>query len=69
MGPYNFEYPMLWLDSVDKKGIYHFEILGKHGAWKLSASKGFSIFNKERIVYLLPFWRKPTPLFKNVLLN
>lgn len=47
-GPYNFEYPILWLDSLDKNGIYHFEILGKPGTWKLIASKGFSVVEQSR---------------------
>lgn len=47
-GPYNFEYPILWLNKIDSDGIYYFEILGKPGTWKLAASKGFSIVEQGK---------------------
>jgi len=42
-GPYNFEYPILWLNSIDSNEIYHFDVLAKTGNWQLVTSKGFSI--------------------------
>ncbi|MEN9685307.1 MAG: hypothetical protein RLZZ28_1093, partial [Bacteroidota bacterium] len=42
-GPYNFEYPILWLQNTDSMGIKHFEILGKAGNWAINKIKGFEL--------------------------
>lgn len=47
-GPYNFEYPMLWLKSIDSTGIYHFEVLGKTGSWNIKELNGFEIVEKGK---------------------
>lgn len=44
-GPYNFEYPYLFLDSITKDGNYHFTLLKKTGNCKLLSTKGFTIVN------------------------
>lgn len=44
-GPYNFEYPILWLANIDSNGIYHFEILGKSGKWSIARSEGIKQIN------------------------
>lgn len=42
-GPYNFEYPMLWLKEIDSNQVYHFEVLGKAGNWQIEKINGFEI--------------------------
>ncbi|MEO8713255.1 MAG: NosD domain-containing protein [Parafilimonas sp.] len=53
-GPYNFQYPLLWLKNVDSIGLYHFEILTpsnniKHGTgnWKLKTVNGFQVIRNS----------------------
>lgn len=41
-GPYNFEYPLLFLDSIHK-GNYSFTVLHQTGNWRLEEAKGFTI--------------------------
>jgi hypothetical protein len=45
-GPYDFRYPMLWLQQVDSSGTYHFEVLGAGGAWEPGTLKGFTVTGK-----------------------
>jgi parallel beta-helix repeat protein len=45
-GPYDFNYPIVWLTSVDSTGLYHFEILGPKGNWEVENTNGFTITNK-----------------------
>ena len=40
-GPYNYHYPILWLESIDNNGWYHFSVLGEQGSWQLKALAGF----------------------------
>ncbi|RTL60342.1 MAG: hypothetical protein EKK37_05760 [Sphingobacteriales bacterium] len=39
-GPYNFQYPIIWLSKVDSNNKMEFEILGPKGNWKIKNSKG-----------------------------
>ena len=39
-GPYNFQYPIIWLNKIDSNGLMNFEILGPKGKWKIKNSKG-----------------------------
>ncbi|MGE5108691.1 MAG: right-handed parallel beta-helix repeat-containing protein, partial [Sphingobacteriales bacterium] len=39
-GPYNFQYPIVWLNKIDSSGLMHFDILGPKGTWKLKSIKG-----------------------------
>lgn len=41
-GPYNFEYPLLFLDSISN-GNYCFTVLHQSGSWRLEKSNGFTI--------------------------
>jgi hypothetical protein len=45
-GPYNFQYPLLWLKEIDSNQVYHFEVLGKKGNWKLESKEGFEILEQ-----------------------
>jgi nitrous oxidase accessory protein NosD len=45
-GPYDFNYPIVWLKSIDSTGLYHFEILGPKGNWTVENTTGFTITNK-----------------------
>lgn len=47
-GPYNFQYPLLWLKDVDSTGLYYFEVLGKAGSWEISQLNGFDITEKGK---------------------
>lgn len=42
-GPYDFQYPMLWLKEVDSNQVYHFEVLGKSGNWQIEKLSGFEM--------------------------
>jgi hypothetical protein len=45
-GPYNFQYPLLWLKEVDSNRVYHFEVLGKAGNWKIESLQGFEMIQQ-----------------------
>ncbi len=45
-GPYNFQYPLLWLKDIDSNQVYHFEVLGKTGNWQINKINGFEILNQ-----------------------
>ena len=45
-GPYNFEYPLIWLTNIDSTGRYHFEVLGNEAAsWRIHSISGFTIID------------------------
>ena len=37
-GPYDYRYPLLFLKSIDSNGVYHFDVLGPGGNWKIKNS-------------------------------
>ncbi len=37
-GPYDFRYPLIFLKKIDSNNIYHFDILGSAGNWKIKNS-------------------------------
>jgi parallel beta-helix repeat protein len=45
-GPYNFQYPLLWLKDLDSNQVFHFEVLGIAGNWKIEQLEGFEIIKK-----------------------
>ncbi len=45
-GPYNFEYPLLWLYEKDSMR-HHFRILGPRGTWSLGEVTGFQDIDKK----------------------
>ncbi|MDE3251275.1 MAG: right-handed parallel beta-helix repeat-containing protein [Bacteroidota bacterium] len=45
-GPYDFQYPLLWLNHVDSSGLYYFDILGPGGQWTVGDLQGFQIMEK-----------------------
>jgi parallel beta-helix repeat protein len=45
-GPYDFQYPLLWLKEIDSNQIFHFEVLGKTGNWKIESLQGFEIIKQ-----------------------
>ncbi len=45
-GPYDFQYPILWLKNIDSSGLYHFEVLGPKGNWQVNKKNNFEIINK-----------------------
>jgi parallel beta-helix repeat protein len=45
-GPYNFQYPLIWLKEIDSNQVYHFELLGKAGNWQIKQIKGFEILKQ-----------------------
>lgn len=42
-GPYDFNYPLLWLKNVNKEGLYEFEVLGPKGKWDIGTLEGFEV--------------------------
>ena len=60
-GPYNFEYPLIWLKSIDSAGLYHFEVLGNITAsWHLKSMSGFTIVDSLTGVFPAEFTAMPT---------
>ena len=60
-GPYNFEYPLIWLKSIDSAGLYHFEVLGNLTAsWRLHSISGFTIVDSLTGVFPAAFTAVPT---------
>jgi hypothetical protein len=60
-GPYNFEYPLVWLKSIDSTGLYHFEVLGNITAsWHLKSISGFTIVDSLTGVFPATFTAVPT---------
>lgn len=60
-GPYNFEYPLVWLKSIDSTGLYHFEVLGSITAsWRLHSMNGFTIVDSLTGVFPATFTALPT---------
>jgi parallel beta-helix repeat protein len=60
-GPYNFEYPLIWLKSIDSAGLYHFEVLGNLTAsWRLHSISGFTIVDSLTGVFPGAFTAVPT---------
>jgi parallel beta-helix repeat protein len=60
-GPYNFEYPLIWLTNIDSAGLYHFEILGNMAAsWRLQSISGFTITEPLTGVFPATFTAMPT---------
>ncbi len=47
-GPYNFKYPLLWLQQVDSAGLYHFEVLHPGGKWAMNKLTGFAIVSQNK---------------------
>lgn len=58
-GPYNFEYPLLWLKNIDSSGLYHFEVLGKSGSWKINDRSGFEIIEQGKDSFPSSLTAKP----------
>ncbi|HWB24836.1 MAG TPA: NosD domain-containing protein [Chitinophagaceae bacterium] len=46
-GPYDFNYPLVFLQKVDKEGLYHFEVMHPGGTWQISKLNGFSIIEQH----------------------
>ena len=60
-GPYNFEYPLIWLTNIDSTGRYHFEVLGNIAAsWRLHTISGFSITDSLTGAFPATFTAMPT---------
>ena len=60
-GPYNFEYPLVWLTNIDSTGRYHFEVLGNLTAsWRLHSISGFTIVDSLTGVFPAVFTAIPT---------
>ncbi len=39
-GPYDYRYPILWLNKIDSKEKMHFDVLAPKGKWIIKSSKG-----------------------------
>ena len=60
-GPYNFEYPLIWLTNIDSTGRYHFEVLGNEAAsWRLHSISGFTIIDSLTGAFPAVFTALPT---------
>ena len=62
-GPYNFDYPLVWLTNIDSIGRYHFEVLGNLTAsWRLHSISGFTIVDSLTGVFPAAFTAVPTSI-------
>lgn len=43
-GPYNFQYPIVFLKNIDSNGIYHFDVMGPKGSWRIKTSTGVNYY-------------------------
>lgn len=70
-GPYNFEYPLLWLKNIDSTGLYHFEVLAPSGNWQINFVTGFDIVEKGADSFPSSLIAKPLPgvVFKQIQLQ
>jgi parallel beta-helix repeat protein len=69
-GPYNFEYPLIWLTNIDSTGRYHFEVLGNESAsWRLYSISGFTITDNLTGVFHAVFTAFPTNNAGGVMAN
>jgi len=60
-GPYNFEYPLIWLIKIDSTGLYHFEVLANITAsWRLHNVSGFTLVDSLTGVFPATFTAVPT---------
>lgn len=50
-GPYNYSYPLLWLNHIDSAGIYYFDVLAPSGKWEVKNVEGFIIKDKGENVF------------------
>jgi parallel beta-helix repeat protein len=49
-GPYDYRYPIIFLKKIDSNSVYHFDVLGPKGKWKIKNSKDVkNISSKEGI--------------------
>lgn len=46
-GPYNFNYPLVFLQKIDSTGLYHFEVMHPGGKWQQGKLTGFSIVSQH----------------------
>jgi hypothetical protein len=60
-GPYDFHYPILWLESIDNNGWYHFSVLGEQGNWQLKSSEGFMPIETNNGNFPATLVAKPLP--------
>ena len=44
-GPYDYRYPVLFLKSIDGNNVYHFDVLGPKGKFKIKNSKDVTNIN------------------------
>jgi hypothetical protein len=69
-GPYNFEYPLIWLTNIDSTGRYHFEVLGNLTAsWRLHSISGFTIVDGLTGVFPAAFTALPTNILSTAPVN
>lgn len=45
-GPYNYEYPEIWLESIENE-LYTFKLLGPKGDWKIKKVNGLKLNNEK----------------------
>ena len=51
-GPYDYRYPIIFLKDIDSNGMYHFDVMGPMGKWKITNSK--DITNLSASVGIFP---------------
>lgn len=50
-GPYDHKYPLLFLKNIDSNGLYHFDVLGPKGNWKIKDSKDLTALSAVEGVF------------------
>lgn len=50
-GPYDYRYPILFLKKIDSNNMYHFDVLGPKGKWKIKHSKDLAQISKTAGIF------------------
>ena len=50
-GPYDYRYPIIFLKNIDSNNIYHFDVLGPKGKFKLKNSKDLTGINQSEGIF------------------
>jgi parallel beta-helix repeat protein len=46
-GPYDFRYPLIFLKKIDSNNVYHFDVMGPGGNWKIKNSNDITGITKN----------------------
>lgn len=68
-GPYNFDYPSVWLREIQADGTYVFLLMGPEGNWKVTDGNGFNSINPKTGSFPVTLTAKKEPKVKDLALK